>query len=104
MQSPAPGEEDENAENVKFACPECCAAQGIPYVPFRPAPKDVDKAPEQAASLLATEDPEPPKQEEEADSPAKPEPVVVDNKKKRKTAEPTPPTSKSTASRSRRRK
>ena len=104
MQSPAPGEEDENAENVKFACPECCAAQGIPYVPFRPAPKDTDKAPERAAPPPAEEAPEPPKTEEEAKPPAKPEPEVADNKKKRKTVEPTPPANKSTSSRSRRRK
>jgi len=104
MQSPAPGEEDENAENVKFACPECCAAQGIPYVPFRPAPKDTDKAPERAAPPPAEEAPEPPKTEEEAKPPAKPEPEVADNKQKRKPVEPTPPANKSTSSRSRRRK
>ena len=53
MQPPAPGEEDENAENVKFACPECCAAQGIPYVPFRPAPREAEPRPVAPVSNVA---------------------------------------------------
>ena len=100
MQPPAPGEEDENAENVKFACPECCAAQGIPYVPFRPAPKEVEPVIE--AAPPATEPPAPvPEQTGQGQVEVKEE--RPDNKKKRKPAAAEPATKPST-SRTRRRK
>ena len=100
MQPPAPGEEDENAENVKFACPECCAAQGIPYVPFRPAPKEVEPVIE--AAPPATEPPVPvPGQTGQGQVEVKEE--QPDNKKKRKPVAAEPATKPST-SRTRRRK
>lgn len=113
MQPPAPGEEDENAENVKFACPECCAAQGIPYVPFRPAPRETEQkiavpvvVPTAETSVQeAVPPPVEPALVKEPTKKVKEEPVV-DNKKKRKPAETSPPTAtqnKSSASRRRRR-
>jgi len=31
-----PGLDEQEEANIKFACPQCCENQGIPYVPFRP--------------------------------------------------------------------
>jgi histone demethylase JARID1 len=94
MQPPAPGEEDEDGENVKFSCPECCAAQGVPYVPFRPAPKEAEPA--DAAPQANEEKPE--------SAPAAPAQKVPEpaNDKSKKRKEPSPP--KTNTTRSRRRK
>jgi len=95
MQPPAPGEEDEDGENVKFSCPECCAAQGIPYVPFRPAPKISE--PTDAAPQANSE------QKPESVLAAPPQQVTESaNEKSKKRKEPSPP--KTNTTRSRRRK
>jgi hypothetical protein len=31
-----PGLDEQEEASIKFACPQCCENQGIPYVPFRP--------------------------------------------------------------------
>jgi len=93
MQPPAPGEEDAETENVKFACPDCCTAQGIPYVPFRPSPRTTDEAVAVAPQIVAAPSPTTAAEETEATENAK-----------RKRKEPTPAPASKGSSRSRRRK